>query len=137
LILRLRLDKSGADRRLSKILKPEGEHICAIFFDVDSGGEVQRQEPEDTFVLAIVLVYTSQPYGHESEAAALKVKEQIEAAFKELFFAKNNSWRDIELLECMVMSDEALTYAQSVMLKQWRLEQLSLRKEPQDPMMEE
>jgi hypothetical protein len=132
-----RLDKSGADRRLSKILKPEGEHICAIFFDVDAGGEVQRQEPEDTYALAIVLVYTSQPHGHESEAAALKVKEQIEAAFRELFFAKNNSWRDIELLECMVMSDEALTYAQSVMLKQWRLEHLSLREEPQDPMMEE
>ena len=132
-----RLDKSGADKRLSKILKPEGEHICAIFFDVDGGEEVQREEPEDTYALAIVLVYASQPHGQESEAAALKVKEHIEAAFKELFFKENNSWRDIELLECMVMSDEALTYAQSVLLKQWRLEHLSLRVEPQDPMMEE
>ena len=35
------------------------------------------------------------------------------------------------------MSDEALTYAQSVLLKQWRLEHLSLREEPQDPMMGE
>lgn len=132
-----RLDKSGADRRLSKILKPVGEHIRGIFFDVDGGNEIQREEPEDTYALAIVLVYTSQPHSDESEAAALKVKEQIECAFKELFFNKNKSWRDIELLECMVMSDEALTYAQSVMLKQWRLEHLSLREEPQDSMMEE
>jgi hypothetical protein len=130
-----RLDKSGADKRLSKILKPEGEHVCGIFFDVDAGEEIQREEPEDTYALTIVLVYTSQP--HESEAAALKIKEQSEAAFKELFFNENNSWKDIELLECMVISDEALTYAQSVLLKQWRLEHLSLREDPHDPMMQE
>ena len=132
-----RLDKSGADRRLSKILKPVGEHIRGIFFDVDDGNDAQREEPEDTYALAIVLVYTSQPHGHESEAAALKVQEQIEAAFKESFFNKNKSWREIELVECMVMSDEALTYAQSLMLKQWRLEHLSLREGPHDPMMQE
>ena len=132
-----RLDKSGADKRLSKILKPAGKHICAIFFDVDDGREVQRQEPEDTYALAIVLLYTSQPNGPESEAVALEAARKIEAAFKELFFNANNSWREIELVECLVMSDEALTYAQSVMLKQWRLEHLSLREEPQDPIMQD
>jgi hypothetical protein len=132
-----RLDKSGADRRLSKMLKPVGEHIRGIFFDVDDGNEVQREEPDDTYALAIVLVYTSQPHGHESEALALKVKEQIESLFEELFFNENNSWKNIELVECIVMSDEALTYAQSLMLKQWRLEHLSLREEPQESMMEE
>jgi len=35
------------------------------------------------------------------------------------------------------MSDEALSYAQAMLLKQWRLEHLSLREEPQDPMMQE
>jgi hypothetical protein len=132
-----RLDKSGADRRLSKMLKPVGEHIRGIFFDVDDGNEVQREEPDDTYALAIVLVYTSQPHGHESEALALKVKEQIESLFEELFFNENNSWKNIELVECIVISDEALTYAQSLMLKQWRLEHLSLREEPQESMMEE
>jgi hypothetical protein len=48
-----------------------------------------------------------------------------------------NKRKDIEMLECMIMSDEALTYAQSLLLKQWRLEPLSLREEPQDPMMQE
>jgi len=132
-----RLNESGADSRLAKILKPAGKHICAIFFDVDAGKEVQRNEPNDTYALAIVLLYTSQPNGLESEAVALETGEKIEAVFKELFFNENNSWRDIELLECMIMSDGALTYAQSVLLKQWRMEHLSLRKEPQDPMMQE
>ena len=132
-----RLNESGASARLSKILKPAGKHICAIFFDVDSGEEVQRNQPEDTYGLAVVLLYPSQPSCQESEAVALQVKEQIEAAFKQLFFNENNSWREIELLACMVMSDEALTYAQSTLLKQWRLEHLSLREEPEDPMMQE
>lgn len=132
-----RLNESGASARLTKILKPAGKHICAIFFDVDEGKEVQRNGPDDTYTLAIVLLYISQPNSQESEAAAMKAKEQIESAFKELFFNANNSWREIELVECMVMMDEALTYAQSTVLKQWRLEHLSLRQEPEDVMMEQ
>jgi hypothetical protein len=132
-----RLNESGASARLTKILRPAGKHICAIFFDVDDGNEVQRNEPNDCYTLTIVLLYTSQPNSHESEAVALKVREQIESLFKELFLNKENSWRDIELLECMIMSDQALTYAQSVLLKQWRLEHLSLREDPEDPMIQE
>jgi hypothetical protein len=132
-----RLDESRAGKRLSKILATAGEHIPAIFFDVDDGNEVQRHEPTDTYTLRIILLHTSQPNFRESETVALKVREQIESLFKELFFKMNKSWREIELVDCMVMSDAALTYAQSTLLKQWRLEHLSLREDPEDPMMEE
>jgi hypothetical protein len=131
-----RLDESKAGKRLSKILETAGEHIPAIFFDVDDGKEVQRNEPTDPYTLRIILLHTSQPNLRESETVALKVREQIESLFKELFFKKNNSWRDIELLECMVMSDAALTYVQSTLLKQWRLEHLSLQEDPEEPMMQ-
>lgn len=132
-----RLNESGASARLSRILKPAGKHICAIFFDVDNGNEVERSEPNDAYELAIVLLYPGQPNSEESEAATLKVKEQIETVFKELFFDESKSRRGIELLDCMVMSDEALTYAQSTLMKQWRLEHLSLREDPENPMMQE
>jgi hypothetical protein len=132
-----RLDESGASARLTKILKPAGKHIHAIFFDVDDGNEVQRNEPNDTYALTIVILYTSQPNSQESETVALKVKEQIESVLEELFLNNDNSWRDIELLECIVMSDQALTYAQSLLLKQWRLEHLSLREDPKGPMIQE
>lgn len=132
-----RLNESGASTRLSKILRPAGKHICAVFFDVDEGKEVERTEPDDTYELAVVLLYPSQPNGEESEEIALKVKGEFESAFKDLFFNESNSWREIELRDCMVLSDEALTYAQSTMLKQWRLEHLSLREDPVDPIMQE
>lgn len=132
-----RLKDSGAADRLTKILKPAGQHICAIFFDVDEGTEVQRNDPEDPYSLAIVLLHTTQPNAREAEAVAQDLKGKIESAFQDLFFKKNNRWTGIELVDCSVMSDEALTYAQSVILKQWRLEHLSLRDEEQQPMMDQ
>ncbi len=132
-----RLKDSGASDRLTKILKPAGQHICAIFFDVDEGAEVQRIDPEDPYVLSIVLLYTTQPNARESETVALDLKGKIESAFQDLFFKKKNRWTGIELVDCSVMSDEALTYAQSVILKQWRLEHLSLRDEEEQPMMDQ
>ena len=131
-----RLNESGASSRLSKILKPAGQHIRAIFFDVDQGEEVQRNGPDDTYTLSIVLLHTSQPNGDESEVVALKAKEEIESGFEDLFFKKNNRWTEIELQDCTVMSDEALSYGQSHILKEWRLEHLSLRDDPAQPMME-
>jgi hypothetical protein len=53
-----RLKDSGGSERLTKIVKPAGQHICAIFFDVDEGAEVQRNDPEDTYALSIVLFTT-------------------------------------------------------------------------------
>jgi hypothetical protein len=132
-----RLKDSGAADRLTKILKPAGQHICAIFFDVDDGADVQRNDPEDPHTLSIVLLYTNQPNARESETVALDLKGKIESVFQDLFFKKNNRWTGIELVDCSVMSDEALTYAQSVILKQWRLEHLSLRDEEQQPMMDQ
>jgi hypothetical protein len=131
-----RLNESGASGRLSKILKPAGQHIRAIFFDVDQGEEVQRNGPDDTYTLSIVLLHTSQPNGDESEAVALKAKEEIESGFEDLFFKKKNRWTEIELQDCTVISDEALSYGQSLVLKEWRLEHLSLRDDPEQPMME-
>jgi hypothetical protein len=84
-----------------------------------------------------VLLYTSQPNARESETVALDLKAKIESAFQDLFFKKNNRWIGIELVDCSVMSDEALTYAQSVIFKQWRLEHLSLREEEEQPMMDQ
>jgi hypothetical protein len=132
-----RLKDSGASDRLTKILKPAGQHICAIFFDMDEGAEVQRNDLEEPYTLSIVLLYTTQPNARESEAVALDLKGKIESAFQDSFFKKNNRWTGIELVDCSVMSDEALTYAQSVILKQWRLEHLSLRDEEEQPMMEQ
>jgi hypothetical protein len=132
-----RLKRSGTSDQLTRIIKPLEEHIPAIFFDVDEGHEVQREKQDDTYSLYIILLYASEPEAQEAERAALKAKQQIEDTFKAAFYDNEGRWENIELCGCTVMSDEALTYAQSTLFKQWRLEHLSLREEPQHSMMQE
>src|SRR5262245_42355850 len=77
-----RLEHTGLNKRLAKILEPVGMHIRAIFFDVDEGKENKRDGPDDAYTLAIYLLHATCPDPAESEAAANKVRREIESAFK-------------------------------------------------------
>ena len=76
-----RLDNSGMKERLSKILKPLGQHIPAVFFDVDEGRDIKRNGPGDTYTLDIYLLHTTEPDSAKAETAANEARKQIEAAF--------------------------------------------------------
>lgn len=130
-----RIKANGLAEKLQKILKPSGKHIRTIFFDVDDGEEIMRQSPEDTYSLKVLVVYATDPSPQDAEAAAAGAKTELESAFKECFCDAKGKWRDIELVYCEVISDEALSYHQSQYFKEWRLEHFSLKEEPQHPTM--
>jgi hypothetical protein len=131
-----RLKMNGLDEKLSNILKPLGDHVRAIFFDVDDGQEVTRTDPMDTYTLRIYILHTTEPDPEKSLTVAEEARQKIETAFRKKLFDPDRSWRDIELCECTTISDEALTYAQSTLFKQWRLEHLSLREDSHQPMVQ-
>ncbi|MFZ1138582.1 MAG: hypothetical protein WAN76_05360 [Candidatus Sulfotelmatobacter sp.] len=131
-----RLEESGTERQLVSILKRLGQHIIAIFFDVDDGKEATRTDPADVYALRIYLLYTTESNPEEAMAAAEEARQQIEEAFHRVFLKPSGQWRDIELLECVVIADEAMTYRQSLQFKEWRLEHLSLRDDPPQPMLQ-
>ena len=64
-----RLNESGFSEKLSKIMRRLGEHIRAVFFEVDDGREVRREGPDDAYSLNIILVYASEPAAQEAEQA--------------------------------------------------------------------
>lgn len=123
--------------KLTAILKPLGEHIVAVFFDVDDGEEVKRQQPEDTYTLDIYLVSNTGDDPAKAEAAVEAARKKIEAACRERLFVKDKGWQYIELRECMVISDQALTYRQSSMFKRWNIDYMSLREDPQQELLNE
>ncbi len=131
-----RLEDTGMKDQLTKILKPSGMHIPAIFFDVDQGEEVTRDGPDDPYTLDIYLLHVTTPDPAVAEAAANAARDQIEKAFKAKLYIDNTGWQHIELGNCTVISDESMTYAQSRILKEWRLEYISLRAEPPQTIME-
>lgn len=131
-----RLKDMDLDNQLSKILRPHGSFIPAIFFDVDEGEDIERTGPDDIYVLEIIILHTTDEDYEQAQKVAQQAKQKIEIIFKDKLQNKNTEWQHIELKSCTVMSDEALTYRQSTMLKQWRLEHLSLREDPVQPMVE-
>lgn len=131
-----RLKREGLDKKIAKALKKHGVAITAIFFDVDEGEEVSREDPNDTYTLDIVMLFSTEGDAGAAEAAAETAKKEITKAFKEkLFDEGSNQWRDIELRHFDVISDEALTYRQSITLTQWRLEHISFAEEPPHPVL--
>lgn len=131
----LRLQKTRLDERLGKIIKPLGEHLIAIYLDVDKGEEINRTGSDDPYVLEIRLLYYTQYDPLLAEEAANKAAVAIWKAFREeCFFSDKNVWRHIELVLCEGISDQAMTIAESRMLKKWNLDYLSLRTEPTQAM---
>lgn len=121
--------------RIAKAVKPHGELIAGVFFDVDEGNESHRDGPEDTYLLDITILHPADPNFDAAEAAAIKAAQDIEKAFQEKLFEPTKQWLNIELRSCEPVSESVLTYQQFKLLKRWRLEHLSLAADPQQPVL--
>ncbi len=123
--------------RIAKAVKPHGELIAGVFFDVDDGAEVTRDGPDDTYTLDITILHSADPNFDAAERAAKAAVKDIEKAFKDKLFDPTKTWQHIELRSCDPVSESVLTYQQFKQLKRWRLEHISLAAEPQQPVLAE
>jgi len=133
-----RMKKAGLTDKIVKAVKPHGSMITAVFFDVDEGQEVARTGPDDVYMLDIILLHATEPDFQAAEASANEARVAIEHAFTtKLFDTQSGSWKSIELRSVEVNSEGAMTYLQSTLLKQWRLDYISLGADPQQPVLAE
>ena len=123
--------------KIANALRPHGELIAGIFFDVDEGVEVTRDGPDDTYTLDITILHSAAPDFDLAEQAADSAAKVIEKAFKKKLFDPTKKWQHIELRSCDPVSESVLTYQQFKQLKRWRLEHISLAAEPQQPVLAE
>lgn len=131
-----RLKIAKLPRRIEKVLNAAGKHLIAVFFDVDGGEGLQRNGPDDIYRLGIYLLYDTSQNEPDAEAAARSAADQIEKAFESAFQGEDKLWSNIRLEYCDVVSDHAMSYRDSLMFKQWRLEHISLDDDPQQPVLE-
>ena len=133
-----RLKEAKLHEKIAKTLKPLGNKITAIFFDVDDGREVVRMEPDDVYTLDIILLHAVDPDFDAAAQAADSAKNTIERAFRSKFFDhQSGSWKYIELSYIDTISEEALSYRQSKVWKKWSLDYISLGADPQQPVLAE
>lgn len=121
--------------KIAKAVKPHGDLIIGVFFDVDDGQEVMRDGPGDAYTLDITILHAASPDFHAAEAAAQTASEAIEDVFKEKLFNPTETWQHIELRSCEPLSESVLTYQLFRQLKRWRLEHMSLAADPQQPVL--
>lgn len=133
-----RLKQNKLHQKIANVMKKTSDHITAIFFDVDEGKEVVHADPQDCYCLDIVILYSTSTDADAALLVANTVKSTIEIAFKNKLYDKDkDKWQEIELRYVDAISDEALTYRQSTLMKQWRLDYISLQADPQQPTLEE
>ncbi len=131
-------DETGVAERLAKALKDSGKHVSAVFFDIDGGHELQRRGPDEPYGLLVTLLYATDADPAEAEVAANDAKRRVEQIFRTRCRIDRSGtwiWQWIELHGVEVMSDRALTYADSLLLMKWHADHISLRAEPQQPML--
>jgi hypothetical protein len=129
--------ETGVAEPLSKAFRESGKYIPGIFFDVDEGEERIRNGADDPYQLVITLLYATDEDPAIAEKAANAAKDRIQEIFNTRCRAKNDrgttEWRWIELQAIEVVSDQALTYAQSCLLTKWHADYISLRTDPAQP----
>lgn len=128
-----RLSQSKIDKRLAKLIEPLGQHLSAVYFDVDGGRELDRSD-DSAYELKIALVY---PPGDDPEKVADEV-EALERSIEKLFAGQHydlatNTWNGVELKSCMSISEDDLTVSKARSLTQWRLEHMTLKADDEQP----
>lgn len=123
--------------KIAKAVKPHGDFIMGVFFDVDSGLELVREGDDDTYVLDVIVLHAADPEFETAEAAASDVVAVIEKAFREKLFDPTRRWQKIELRSCETVSESVLSYQAFKQLKRWRLDYISLAADPQQALLAE
>lgn len=132
-----RLKDETLAEKISKAVRPHGELISGVFFDVDEGDEVKRVGPDDTYTLDIYVLHPDEPDYITAASAAEQAVKKIHEAFINRLFKPTKSWKHIELRACEVLSESGLTYQQFKKLKRWPLDHISLAADPQQPVPSE
>ena len=132
--VKLKAKPGKLNEKIVKAMNGAGEHVLAVYFDLDNGEEHERSRSDDVYELTITLLYDSEKDEEAAHAAAQKAADAIEKAFEAALYS-NGKWRDINLLSCDIASDNAMSVAASRMLKQWRLDHMSLKEDPPLAMM--
>lgn len=123
-----RMDDTKVGEKIDKVVKPHGELISFIYFDLDGGRMLERPDGEP-YELSIVLVY---PPGNDPEASADRA-DKVAAQVKEACEARLGDKKAIVLKRCFAISEDDIPVSEARVLTQWRLEHMTLKADDGQP----
>lgn len=110
-------------QKFSKIIKKTENHLLAVYFKV-----TEPVLPEEPHVLDIYLLYRVDGDPTKAETIAATAAETIETLCKRTFQA-DGKWHDVELRDCEIMSEDAISVYQARQLQKWEFDHLSVAPE--------
>jgi hypothetical protein len=131
-----RLAETRLGEKLAKLLKPLGDDIIAVFFDVDEGQELTKTRPDDLYGLHISLLYSTEKDPEAADRTAKAADDVIKAFTACCYDRKTSEWKNFELLSCEPISDQVMTYRESLRFKKWNRDDLSFRADPPQSVFE-
>ncbi|MDP8566280.1 hypothetical protein [Methylophilus aquaticus] len=126
-----RLQSSKLAKAISEAVRPGGEDILAVLFNLDDGEDITRNGDDDLYKLDIYILYASESNEGRAFNSATNAVVRVQKAFEQRLLHPTNSWKKIELVSCEAISDAAMPYLVFRRLKRWRLDYLSLADVPQ------
>ena len=125
-----RLKHRKVDKKLHKLMQRVGHPISDIYFTVDRGADMDRSNGS-AYQLAIVLTFPSGDEPEKAMSQADSVSDEIEKLFTDSYFdTPSQTWRDIQLIDCMAISEDDITVSQAKQMARRPLEYLSLQDTP-------
>ncbi len=122
---RLTREAGKSYKKIVKVFEKYAEHLRGVYFEVD---ESERVGSDDVYPLTIFLVYDVE--GDDpirSKEAAEAGANEIQSIFEEEF-KEDGNWSNIELVECMPVSENAMSLRAARFAKRWHVDHLSLAK---------
>jgi hypothetical protein len=123
-----RIRNTKVDETLARQLKPHGTLISFVYFDLD-GGQVRERPDGEPYELSIVLVYAP---GDDEETAA-DAADELAQALKESCEARLIDKKQINIKNCIAISEDDLRVSRARVLSHWRLEHMTLRADGDHP----
>lgn len=134
-----RLGTTGVRERLLKVLAAHGQWIAAVYLEIDDGEPREHDGADDPFEVSVYLVYDSSRDMAAAQKAAEDTKKRIEEIFTQRCHQgdRKNPARWLSLTAVEVFSAGAMSMALAQDLTRWRLDYLSYRADPEQPVIRE
>ena len=112
-----------------KAARKHGDAAIGVFVDFEPSGEINNTE--EPYEIGISVVFD----GTKKDAAATsrRLRDALNSLFEKAYRQASGQWKGIELVRCEAMPDTEFTYFEAMRSHPYRLDDLSLRRTPHEP----
>jgi hypothetical protein len=113
-----------------KAARNHADKVIGIFLDFEPDGEIlDKDEP-----CAVSISVVHEGGKKDAAASSSKLCDVLSSIFAKAYRQTRGNWREIELVRCEPIADTEFTYFEALSIPAYKLDDLSLRRTPHEPL---